>query len=110
MALLECAKPNLLRLLVPSKVAVEAIDLHPVQLALQVKKQQAKNVHHAKSAKNVPHVITMAIVKATIATIVAIAMTVTTATDAIAEVVTATIATAMVAITATTVVATAIMT
>jgi hypothetical protein len=111
-----CVKLNLLRPLAPSKVAVEAIDLHPAQPELQRKKQQAKNVHLVKSAhlvknvKNVPHAITMAIVMATTATIVAIAMTATTATDEIAVAAIAMTATAMAATTAITVAEIAIMT
>jgi ABC-type bacteriocin/lantibiotic exporter with double-glycine peptidase domain len=107
MALLECAKPNLLRQLVPSKVAVEAVVLHPGQLALLRANQQkksahhVKNVHRAKNVKSVRLVTTMANLKATIAmivvtaTIVAIAMIAmdVTAVDVIAMIATAMVAT-----------------
>jgi hypothetical protein len=39
--------------LAPSKVAVEAVDLHPAQQELQRKKLQPKSVHLVKNAHRV---------------------------------------------------------
>jgi hypothetical protein len=108
-----CVKPNLLRPLVPSKVAVEAVVLHPAQLALLSLNQQKKNAPLVKSAKNVRHVTMMANLKLAIAVIVVTVTIVAIVTIAMAVtvvVVTAMTATAMVATTVVAVVATVTMT
>jgi len=99
-------KAELVKAIGAKHVAVEAVVLHPGQLALLRANQQKKSAHHVK---NVHLVTTMANLKATIAmivvtaTIVAIAMIAmdVTAVDVIAMIATAMVATIVAPVVAT---------